>query len=243
MKKTRGKKKVSNSHKVEKKKSFHLQDHFLLYVIIAILLICGIFLFISNSLTGNFAVDVTGNEVTEASGGVAGKSIPEINFLKEPLPNWGASIINFFNVGVPDSLGKGIEKNWQSFIITILVFVIILSGMYGILSLTSIFDEDWIIWVMSIGLAIIAALTGLIRGITIFLIQFAAGFGALGIILEILISIGIFIGLSLGSAKVAMFAAKRQAGKYLAKATRGIGQIRAGVKTAKALGEEAAEGE
>jgi len=267
MKKTRGKKKTSSSHKVASTKksfkSFNPKDHILLYVTIAILLICGVLLFFSNLPTGNA---VTGNIVVSKSMGSGncgvgvysatpidcgdnrcatvqsdcnlGKPTNSLNILEQPVSDLGETIINFFNVGVTADLGIG--KTWKDLIIALIVFVILLAGMYNILMLVSIFDEGWVIWIMAIGLSVIAALSGLVRGITIFLIKFAAGFGALGIVLEIIISIGIFIGLSFGGSKVAQWSAKRQANKIIAKATRGIGKIRAGVRTIKAAGEEAA---
>jgi len=220
MKKTRAKKEVSNSKQV----SF-FKKYFPALLIVGVLLLAIILLNVSNS---------TGNVIT-------GEATSSVNVLEGSVPDWGESVLSFFNVGVSE--GMGIGNTWKDLIIAVIVFVIILAGMYNILTLTSIFDEAWVIWVMAAGLAIIASLTGLIRGITVFLIQVAAGLGAFGIVIEIIISIGVFIALSFGSSAVAKWAAQRKANKDLVKGIKGMGKVRAGVKTAKALGEEAAKGE
>lgn len=226
MKKTRGKKKVSVSQKVTIKKSFDFKDHILFYVTIAILLICGVLLFFNQSPTGNVTIEDGGVEVQNAEANV-------INVLEGPVPDFGKAIISFFNVGVPESLGIG--NTWKELIIAIIVFMIILAGIYNILTLVSIFDKVWVIWVMTVGLAIIAALTGIIRGITIFMVQFAAGLGAIAIVLEIIISIVIFIGLSIGSTWIAKWAAKRKAQTETIKAIKGAGEAGAAITGLKAI--------
>jgi hypothetical protein len=223
MKKTRGKKVKSSSNKKSKRPISFFKKFLPWLIVIAVLLAIALLL---NAVS-------TGNVVT-------GKVVGE-NVLEGKVSTWGDKVISFFNVGVSEGLGVG--DTWKDLIIVIIVFVIILAGMYDILMLVSIFDDKWVIWVMSIGLAIVAALTGLVRGITIFLIQVAAGFGAIGIFLEIIISIFIFILLSFGSKWVAQWSANRQANKILAKATRGIGKMKAGARAIKEMGKEAAEGE
>ena len=113
--------------------------------------------------------------------------------------------------GIMGFLGLG--GTWQQVIISIIVFVIIFAGFYDILELVSIFNSGWVKVLISIGLAVIAALVGLVNAIATALLSLAAGIGAVGIAVEIVISVIIFIGISFGSVKLAMWGAKR---KYLA---------------------------
>jgi hypothetical protein len=112
---------------------------------------------------------------------------------------------------ITDFLGLG--GTFKEIIIGIIVFAILFAGIYNILELTSLFDIKWVKILISAGLGVIAALTGLINRFSIFMLSFAAGLGTLGVVLEIIIAIVIFIGLSFGSNKIAKWAAKRKGQK------------------------------
>jgi hypothetical protein len=236
MKKTRGKRGKASSHKSSKKHSSFFKKYFPVILVAAVLLTIVILFSVTNS-TGNV---VTGNAETVLPNGAHGTDTTDI--LSNSVPNWGESVVNFFNTGAPTDAVK-IGTTWKDLIIVIVVFVIILAGMFDILTLTSIFDNAWVIWIMSVGLAIIASLTGVIRNVTTFLIQVAAGFGAIGIAVEIIISIVIFIGLSIGGTFFAKWAAKRKAQKEMVKSIKGAGSAAAAITGLKDIQKALRKGE
>lgn len=124
-------------------------------------------------------------------------------FDKSPTSAFMQWITNFLGLG----------GTIKEIIIGIIVFAILFAGIYNILELTSLFDIKWVKILISAGLGVIAALTGLINRFSIFMLSFAAGLGTLGVVLEIIVAIVIFIGLSFGSNKIARWAAKRKGQK------------------------------
>lgn len=113
---------------------------------------------------------------------------------------------------------------WKSIIFGLVVLAIIFAGTSDILAITSIFSSTTTT-IIAIGLGIIAALSGTVSQITIILLQFAAGFGAGAIFIEIAVSIGIFIALMFGSTKIAMWAARRKMLASEVRATESSGEI------------------
>jgi hypothetical protein len=186
MKKKRGKKmKVSSS---KKKKKFFPEEHYPLVALFVLTLFCITLALssINSSMTGNAILP---DDSTNS-------------FLDRSPPSGISDIANaFLNVG----------NTWKDIIISVIVLLIIFVGIYDILELTTIFSNWWVILIISAGLSIIAALTNIVRNITYWLLSFAAGLGALGIVIEIVISIIIFVGLSIGSPVIARWAARRKA--------------------------------
>lgn len=124
----------------------------------------------------------------------------------------------------------GLGGTFKEIIIGFIIFAILFAGLYDILELVSIFDQKWVKIVIAGGLGIIAAMTGLINRFSIFMLTFAAGFGTIGIVLEIIIAIVIFIGLSFGSNFIAKWAAKRKGQKEYIKAIGSSSQAGAAIK-------------
>lgn len=129
---------------------------------------------------------------------------------------------------VTNALGWG--NTWRQVIISLVVLAIILAGIYDILELTSIFDNSWVKIIISVGLGIIASLIGWINAMSTFLFEFAAAGGAIAIAVEIIVSMIVFIGLSVGNSYIAKWAAKRKAQKEEIKAIKGAGKASAAIE-------------
>lgn len=142
-------------------------------------------------------------------------------------------ITSTFMQWVTDILGLG--GTLKEVIIGFIILAIIFAGIYDILELTSIFDSRWVKIVISLGLGIITALTGIINRFSIFMLSFAAGLGTVGIVIEIVVAIVIFIGLSFGSNWAAKFAAKRKGQKEHIKAIKGADEAGAAIAGLKQL--------
>lgn len=139
---------------------------------------------------------------------------------------WYADFFNFLNLG----------ENWQALILSIAILLIIYAGVYDILQLVSIFESKWVKVIISVALAFSVALTGGVLAIARFFVGLAATLGVIGIVIEVVIALAIFVGLSWGSGKVAIFAAKRRHGKSIAAGTEFAGNLRALKKVAKVAG-------
>jgi hypothetical protein len=111
-------------------------------------------------------------------------------------------------IEISDSFNLG--SFWKEIIISLIVLLIIGAGIYNILELTSLFDIVWVKIIIAAGLGIISALTGWVSSFSVWALELAAAMGTIGIVLEIIIAIAIFIGLIFGSNWVARFAAKRK---------------------------------
>ena len=178
--------------------------------------ILGLVVFLILAVLLNVLINVNGNVVTgfssksrndgDTSTG-AGATAANILAGKPSGEGW-TKFLAFFNSGAEASLQ--LDGTWQSIIMLIVVLAILLAGFYDMLALISIFDNDWVKWVIAIGMAVIASITGLVRGIAVRLIQFAATFGAIGLFLEVIIVVVVWVGLSMGSTKIAKFAMKRK---------------------------------
>ena len=146
------------------------------------------------------------------------------------LPSWLQNISDIFGMG--DTYGV--------FFISIIIVAILIVALYDILTLTSIFDKK-VSLIIGIGLGLIFMLTGMINGITIWITQFAASLGMWAVWIEIIISIIIFIGLSIGSGPIARFAARRKANIAKVKASESAGIVNAGAKFLKEIAKDQAK--
>ena len=77
------------------------------------------------------------------------------------------------------------------------------------------------------GLAVVGALSGLVNAISVLLVSIAAGAGALAIYVEIMISIVVFVGLSVASPKIQQWAAERKRDADINAAIRASGKYQA----------------
>ena len=125
----------------------------------------------------------------------------------------------------------GIGATWKEVIIGFIILLILFAGMYDILELVAIFQSRWVKMIIAGGLAVVGALSGLVNAISLGLTSIAAGAGAFAIFLEIIISIGVFIGLSIASPKIQEWAAKRAAATSIVKGIKGSGDIQASLNT------------
>jgi hypothetical protein len=131
-------------------------------------------------------------------------------------------------------------ETWEEFIIGVIILLIIISSVYNILDITTIFGSTAVKVIISAGLGIVFAISGMVRGAATGMIKVAAALGAGVIWVEIIISLLIFLGLSLGVFPwLSEWAAKRKADAVKVAAIKGAGKIRAGIRTAAEVGEEA----
>ncbi len=139
-------------------------------------------------------------------------------------------------------LGEGASVNWESLILYLAIFAILFFALSDIVSLFSTFSETTS-WVIGFGLAIIAGVTGAVRGIAgIFAVT--AVFGAVGIAIMIIAAIGAavilntFIG---GPLKRWQSARQTQIDQF--KAARGFAKVGSFVEGAKQITDKAGKGE
>jgi hypothetical protein len=144
---------------------------------------------------------------------------------------------------ITDFLGLG--ETWKEIIIGIVIIMILYAGISGILDLTSLFSSSkpWVSATISMGLGIIAALTGLVNRFAIFMLSFAATLGTAGVVIEIVIAIIIFIGMSFGSMWAAKWAAKRYAAQATVKAIKGGSEVSNAITELKKTFKSLAQGE
>jgi hypothetical protein len=147
-------------------------------------------------------------------------------FLDEAVPASASFLQSIFQLG----------ETWKEVIIGLIFLAIIISGVYDILLLTSIFsDKSPVKIIISVGLGLVFALTGMVNGFTTWMLQFAAAGGVLVIVIEIVVSLLIFFGLSIGSYPIAKWAAKRQANVAMVNAVKESGKTAAGAEFLKEL--------
>jgi hypothetical protein len=130
----------------------------------------------------------------------------------------------------------GIGETWKQIIVGIIVFLIIFAGLRDILTLTSLFEKAN--FIIAFGLAVIAMLSGLVNGIATAMLSLAATLGTLGIVLEIIIAIVIFIGLTVANERISMFAAKKYAVNAKVKGLKSGAEGAAGFKALRDLFKE-----
>lgn len=204
--------KVSSS---KKKKKFFSEENYPLAALFILTLFCvGLAVAsINSSMTGN---TVTNNVIT---GNAA---------LDNPAPQIVIDITSWFVSGT----------DWKSIIISVIVLLIVFVGLYDILEITSFFSNQWVKLIIAAGISIIAAIVDVINNIASFMIQIAAGLGTIGVVLEIIVSIILFIGLSLGSNWIAKWSAKRKGQMEYVKAIKSSGEAGAAIRGLRELQQE-----
>jgi hypothetical protein len=211
MKKKGSKKKKNNSvHSSKKvKRFFFFNNKVAPMVFIAGVLVFALFLFFFNSSTGGV---ISGNAIT----------------LTTSPPQFILTITDFLNLGAI----------WKDILISLIVLVILYAGLYDILELTSIFSNPWVMHIIAGGLALIACLTSLVYTIVTFALQVASSIGAFGIAIEVIMAVVVFIGLSFGSSKIALWAAKRKAQQAMIKTSVAAGDVAAGIRGMRTIEKE-----
>lgn len=209
--KKKGNKRRVNSSKKRKIKSFSFFDNRIAPIILT-------FVFLALMISLSFFT--TGYAIS--SGGVDARS-----FLDRPASLKFPNAMRWLDIG----------NTWRDVIVYFIVLAIIFVMLLDMLLLTSIFS-GWVSGVVAAGISIIAVLTNIIRQISIWLITLTAGLGALGGFIEIIIAIVVFIGLALGSPKIALWAARRRAQKEEIKAIKGSGQAGAAIAGLKMIQRE-----
>ena len=205
--KKKGSKKKVNSFKKRKKFFFvnsKLTSNVLVFVFLALVILLPFF------TTGN-TVNTTITGQAGASGSWAGST----NALKQPVSWKWLNAVEWLGLGQPLTL--------QEFIVFVIVLLIIFVMLFDIFSLTSIFSP-WVSAVIAGGMAIIASLIGWMRALSTWFITIGAGLGVAAGFIEIGIALVIFVGLSFGSSRIAIWAAKRRAQREEIAAIKGAGQ-------------------
>jgi hypothetical protein len=203
MKKTRGKKKkINSSKKVNNFFIFKSKVAPVALVSIAVIVLSILVLLVFNHPTGN---TISGDATLS---------------LTDSPPQVILNFTNFLNLG----------NTWRDLILSVVVLLIIFAGLFDIIQLTSLFTNQWVMYIIAGGLSLIACLTSAVYNIVTFFLQVAAGAGAIGIAVEVIIAVIIFIGLSFGSTRIAMWAAKRQAQKAMIQTRVAAGDAAAAVR-------------
>lgn len=206
--KKRGSKKKVSSHR--KKKRFFFFNSKVAPVVLT-------FVFLALAILLPFFT--TGNAVNTTITGQAGSA-----FLDQTA-----------SIKFPDALSwLDIGNTWRDVIVYIIVLLIIFSMLFDILLLTSIFS-GWVAFIIALGMSIIAALTNIIRQVSIWFITIGAGLGVAAGFMEIGIALVIFVGLALGSSRIAIWAAKRKAQKEELRAIKGAGRAGAAISGLKLI--------
>ena len=133
-----------------------------------------------------------------------------------------------------DKFGSGSKEIIVSIIVTLILF----AGLYDILELVSIFQLQWVKYIMAGGFTLIAVMWGWPIKFTNFLGGAVAALGPVAIVLEIVIAIAIFIGLIVGNGWIAKFAAKRKAQAAYIKASESAGEAAAAIHGLKEIEKE-----
>jgi hypothetical protein len=123
----------------------------------------------------------------------------------------------------------GFGETWKQIVISLVVFLIIFAGLKDLVAFAPLFRKSTAT-VIAFGLAIIAILIGLVRSMAVLLLSFAAVLGTLGIIVEIIVAIVIFIGLSIANDKIAEWAVKKYGHAAKIQALRGSYETASAIK-------------
>lgn len=147
-----------------------------------------------------------------------------VNALEINTGAWSAGFVAFL----------GVSNSWQDIILSLIVIAIVFSVLYDIILFFPFITSTWVRFVVAAGLAIAAILTGLVRTISVFMLSFAAGMGAIGIFALIIGSLFVFFALSFGAGGwVKKWAEKMRAGQEIAIGDRKIHDAVAGIQEAR----------
>lgn len=135
-------------------------------------------------------------------------------------------------------LSENFGEKTSDVIVSIIVTLIIFAGLYDMLELLSIFQLQWVKYVIAGGITIIGVIYKVPIYITSVGASYVASLGAIGIILEILIVIILFIGLIIGGTWAGRFAAKRQGQLAIIQTLKTSGNVKAAIAGLKDIEEE-----
>jgi len=135
-------------------------------------------------------------------------------------------------------ISLGINGDVKDVILGCIILLILFAAFYDILLLVGLFQSKWVLFLISGGLAIAAALTNWVSKISLGLMRIGAGFGAFAVFFEIIVVFVVFVGLSLGSTWASNFAAKRHAYRAKIAAIKGSGDVVGAIKGLKAVQKE-----
>jgi len=161
-------------------------------------------------------------------------NLPQTNAIldKEITAKVSLWISTFLNLGT----------TYKEFIMGLIVMLIVIAGLYDLLTLTSLFQGKFVKVIIAVGLGVIMALSTLLYQFTLFLLRIAATFGAIGVVIEIIVAIVVFVGISVGSVPLATLAAKRYAAQSAIKAIKGGSNVAGGIKILKDVFKEGTKG-
>jgi len=132
---------------------------------------------------------------------------------------------------IKESLNKIFSENFgektSDIIVSIIVTLIIFAGLYDMLELLSIFQLQWVKYVIAGGITIIGVIYKLPIYITTVGASYVASLGAIGIILEVFVVVILFILLIIGSEKAGKFAQRRKNAREQINALKAGGEIKA----------------
>ena len=127
--------------------------------------------------------------------GIVSAALIDINYNAPEnagrIASEGPSEDKWYGKLLVDWLGFG--ETWALVISSILVMLIIISGLYDILSTFSAFRNKYVIFIISAGVGIIAGFSGAVRALSILFFSITGGLGALSIVIGILIPLVIFV--------------------------------------------------
>lgn len=122
--------------------------------------------------------------VSAADEGLIIEKLGENNWMVKKLP-----ADSWFWKGLGDILGE----TWAVALSSLIVFLIVGSGIYDILEGFSLFSSKYVKILMGFGIAAIAAMFGVIKRVTVIMFGALAVWGTIGIIIGIAVPIFIFI--------------------------------------------------
>ena len=159
-------------------------------------------------------------------------------FLSLTITLVSAQLLDNVKGQIDKIISENFGEKTSDIIVSIIVTLIIFAGLYDILELLSIFQLPWVKYVIAGGITIIGVIYKLPIYITSWGASIVVSLGAIGIILEILVVIVIFIGLIFGGNWAGKFAAKREAQIGKIKALKRAGRINAGATVLEGVSEE-----
>jgi hypothetical protein len=103
----------------------------------------------------------------------------------------GPDASTWYGVVIVDWLGLG--ETWALVISSLMVMLIVISGLYDILGTFSAFSNKYVMFLIAFGIGVIAGVSGAVRALALFFFSIGAGLGALGIAIGIIIPVAIFV--------------------------------------------------
>ena len=145
--------------------------------------------------------------------------------------NFASFVIGSIPQSLIDSVGAG-----SAVVIIFAIFLMLLLSFGDIVNAFGTFGNEYTGWILGSLLAIVAANLKVVMLVSVWLFGITAGLGALSVAFAVAIPFVIFLGIQFGSKKLANFSRKRMDAMKVAVGTE---KIRAGMRTAAAMGDEA----